>query len=446
MKLEYITHNGNPRLLLIFTGWSTDSRIFSDLTVDGYDVAVAWDYTDLNYPELPRSYDEVVVIAWSLGVWAASCVVPQLNLPLTLALAVNGTPSPVSDSEGIPVEIFRKTAEGLDERTFAKFRRRMGGASLPEPLRSVEDLQQELFAIDNATNATNATQQMAWDRAIVGCRDLIFPPANQLEAWRHTRTLVTADQQMTHTPESWRRIIDRYVIDKSLVKGKFTRGMETYTSQASVQQRAADHLWQLWQKYKPAKGSKIIEFGSGDGSFTRLYEPKLKPSELTKWDIVSLPDVTRVCDAETAIADVADSSVDAIVSANTIQWFNSPARFLERASRKLRAGGMIVISTFGPATFRELAEAGVVPLPYLSLDDYRKSVPESMELLELHDGIVTKVFSEPIDVVRHLRATGVNARPTEVSLPKLLKRYPLNQSGKAPLTYNPLYILLRKKP
>lgn len=444
MKLEFISQKGNQRLLLFFAGWSTDSRIFDDLTVDGYDVAVAWDYTELSFPEIARPYDEVAVIAWSLGVWAASAVIPQLNLPITLGLAVNGTPTPVSDSEGIPVEIFRKTAEGLNERTFEKFRRRMGGSALPAPSCSIEELKRELFAILYTTQR-NATQHLVWDRAIVGARDLIFPPSNQLEAWRHTRTLVSVDEQMTHTPESWQRIINRYVIDKPLVTDKFTRGMQTYTSQASVQQRAADHLWQLWQKYKPATGSKIIEFGSGDGSFTRLYETKLRPSELTKWDIVSHSDVTRVCDAETAIADVADESVDAIVSANTIQWFNSPARFLERAARKLRPGGMIVISTFGPATFRELTEAGVVPLPYMSCDDYRKSVPESMELLELHDGIVTKVFNEPIDVVRHLRSTGVNARPSEVSLSRLLKLYPLNQSGKAPLTYNPLYIVLRKK-
>lgn len=442
MKLEFISTRNNQRLLLIFTGWSTDGRLFENLTVNGYDIAVASDYTELSVPQLDN-YDEVVVIAWSLGVWAASCIVPQLDLTVTLALAVNGTPMPVSDTKGIPVEIFRKTAEGLNSRSFEKFRRRMGGSWLPDPACAIEELQSELFAI---LNSSVDVTKMTWDRALIGKRDLIFPPANQIEAWSGTRTLLTINEEMTHTPESWQQIVDRYVIDKSLVTGKFTRGMTTYTSEATVQQKASEHLWQLWQKYRPMKGGCVIEFGSGDGSFTRLYEKTLKPTSLVKWDIVGLPDVSRVCDAETAICDLIDDSVDAIVSANTIQWFNSPARFLDRASKKLRPGGMIVISTFGPETFHELTESGVIPLPYMSTGDYKKSAPETLEILELHDGLTAKLFNEPIDVVRHLRSTGVNARPTEVSLPKILKLYPRDPQGRVSLTYNPLYIIMRKKP
>ena len=62
---------GNRRLLLLYAGWAMDSRPFSSLSYPGYDVAVVWDYTDLESP-LPISddYCEICLIAWSYGVYA----------------------------------------------------------------------------------------------------------------------------------------------------------------------------------------------------------------------------------------------------------------------------------------------------------------------------------------------------------------------------------------
>ncbi|MDE6509378.1 MAG: hypothetical protein K2K99_04155, partial [Muribaculaceae bacterium] len=63
----------------------------------------------------------------------------------------------------------------------------------------------------------------------------------------------------------------------------------------------------------------------------------------------------------------------------------------------------------------------------------------------LHDGVVTRMFATDVDVIRHLRATGVNARPANVSLAGVLPDYPLAADGRAPLTYQPIYMILRKK-
>ncbi len=443
MNLTYINKESRPRLLLIFAGWSTDPSAFADLKVDAYDVAVAWDYTTLDFPAV-SGYEEVVVLAWSLGVWAASEVLPGSGLPVTLAIAVNGTPSPVSDTTGIPSAIFRATAANLTEPALAKFRRRMGAPSLPRGNRSIESLAAELMAVDAVGAARHGFE---WDRAVVSSGDAIFPPANQRAAWAGTRTAIL-EISGPHTPESWQRIVDSFVIDKGLVRKRFTRGMATYADEASVQQRVAAHLLELWRKHSRDSGGRVLEIGYGDGSFTRMFAPVIKPAELLLWDLVEMPMegvVTRGCDAEVCITSVAPGSFDAIVSASTIQWFNSPARFIRNAASALRSGGLLVLSTFGPATFGELTQAGVVPLPYLSVETLRASVPESMELLECHDGIITKVFPTPADVLHHLRDTGVNARPVTSSVRRILCDYPLRPDGRAALTYNPVYLILQKK-
>lgn len=442
MNLEYITQESNRHLLLIFAGWSTDASAFAGLKAAGYDIAVLSDYNSLQMPDV-GVYDEVVVMAWSLGVWAASVVLPDSSLPVTLAVAVNGTPWPVSDSRGIPESVFRATAESLTELSFRKFRRRMGGVSLPRGPRSIESLVSELRAIDESLRPVD---RFVWDRAVVSDNDAIFPPAGQLAAWKGTRTAVTPVSGM-HTPESWQSLVDAFVIDKTLVRQRFSRGITTYSDEASVQRRIASHLWELWQKHGTRPGL-VLEVGFGDGTLTRLYAEKYKSARLMLWDMidVSWPGAdVRVCDGETEITCLDPESVDVIASASTIQWFNSPARFIDRASAALRPGGMLVLSTFGPETFRQLTAAGVVPLPYLSVEQWRASVPESMEILELHDGIVTRVFATPVDVIRHLRATGVNARRANVSLAGVLRDYPLAADGRASLTYQPIYMILRKK-
>ena len=45
-----------------------------------------------------------------------------------MAIAINGTESPVDNSTGIPENIFKGTLETLDERNLRKFRMRMSGS------------------------------------------------------------------------------------------------------------------------------------------------------------------------------------------------------------------------------------------------------------------------------------------------------------------------------
>lgn len=438
MNLTYTKRQGNSRLLLFFAGWSVTA---ADIHIDipGYDTAVAWGFNDFTLPPI-EGYSEVAVIAWSLGVHAAELILPAMHLPISVTIAVNGTPVPVSDTMGIPTEIYKATADNLDQRNLLKFRRRMGAADMAPCPVSIVQLQRELMQFP--------LQQVdfRWDHAVISLNDRIFPPENQRRAWAGRTTVFETDE--SHTPD-FQSIAGRFIIDKQLVASRFARHSSTYAAEADVQHRSALQLWNLWQKHlrHAATPRSILEAGSGTGGFTSLYAPKLKPERLLLWDLNASPtqwgEVVSA-DAETSIATLPDSSIDAVVSASTLQWFNSPAGFLLQAQRVLTPGGLIVLSTYGPQTFQELTQASVTPLPYLSLDDLRRIIPAGMKTLELSSGLVKKIFNTPLDALRHIQLTGVNARPCNAPIRELLRLYPRRPDGRCSLTYQPEYLILQK--
>lgn len=62
----------------------------------------------------------------------------------------------------------------------------------------------------------------------------------------------------------------------------------------------------------------------------------------------------------------------------------------------------------------------------------------------------TLLMPSAIDALTHIKRTGVNGtghRPSDRGLAfgkELLRNYPLDPQGRAPLTYHPIYMILRK--
>lgn len=192
MKHHYLKQGTSDRLILIFSGWASDERLFLSFLQAEPDVCVCFDYRT---PELDikqfQAYKEIEVIAWSLGVFVANQVLLNSGLPVTRAVAINGTLYPRNDEKGIPTVIYDGTERNLTEENLLKFYRRMCGSakcfqrfqafdfsfSIPELQASLQNIRmmQEQYSYTSGKNI--------FTEVIIGLSDRIFPADNQKRAW-----------------------------------------------------------------------------------------------------------------------------------------------------------------------------------------------------------------------------------------------------------------------
>ena len=199
MKIDFLRRSGSPALELFFAGWGMDSRPFAWAANSPHtascDFAVCYDYTDMEPGSADlRSYSEVRVRAWSLGVYAASLVLPGMGCTISSAVAINGTLWPVDDELGIPLAVYDATAASLSAESLERFNRRMCGAhravfEARRPLRSVDSLRAELLHIRDCAADRGRAQFAGWTKAVLSSRDRIFPIANMRRAWAETPML-----------------------------------------------------------------------------------------------------------------------------------------------------------------------------------------------------------------------------------------------------------------
>ncbi len=448
MKILKTTDQGKERLILFFAGWGMDWRPFQDLSRHGYDTAVVWDYRDESIDtDVLDGYAEICVVAWSFGVVAASrFIASHAHLPFTVRIAVNGTIYPSDERKGIPPAIFQGTYAALDERNLMKFYRRMCGdaesyarfrSRLPQ--RTVDELKEELAAVGRRRG-----EDIWWDVVYVSSRDAIIPPVNQLEAWRDYCRIKNI--AASHMPD-FDSILHDAIVDKELVSQRFARRVETYEANASVQAEMARELVRMWAERFPGSPGKVIEVGAGSGLFTREYLKFFIPDELELWDLGAvgseLPGRHVKCDAETAMSSLPEESVDTIVSACTVQWFNSLPRFLVECRRVLRPGGICLISTFAPLTFAELQPYVDRLLDTIPAGELRNIAGELFDYSEIIEHEHSLEFDTPGALLRHMQLTGVNAVDSSAGGRRAVKA--ILSAGIKTLTYRPVYMLLQKK-
>lgn len=453
MRVEFIKKQGSTRLLLIFSGWGTDARPFRSLTASGYDIAVVYDYRDMDFESevSPVDYEEVCVLAWSFGVPAAAWFLKRHpELPRTATVAVNGTLYPVDDRLGIPRAVFDGTLDGLSAATLRKFDRRMCGSSavLAEydkvhPQRDPEGLADELRAIDSLMPADDMA--LEFDTVYVGDTDRIIPTENQIEAWTgHPDVRIV---EGPHLPD-FRNIIRTVLTDKSLVASRFGASASSYDSEAKAQRRIAMRLARdIAERINGRDVGHAIEVGAGTGMLTNQLAGCIGKGELELWDLAAmsgaLPGKRRICDAETAIRTVASGSLDMVVSASAVQWFNSPRAFIGECFRSLLPGGLLAFSTFSPENFTELN--GYLPATphYLSAQAWRDLLKrQGWTDIKISEEKIDVEFESPRKLVEHLRLTGVNALSSAEKGIAPLRR--IIADGIRRLTYVPLYVLASK--
>ena len=216
MKTKFINHH-QDQLILFFNGWGMDEAVVSHLESSAYDILIFYHYnSDFSFDSsILKSYKKVYLVAWSMGVWASVMTMENLDGKFNKSIAINGTLQPVDDIFGINRAIFKGTIEHFSERNKQKFDRRMMATKLDfqsyqslASSRTLEDQLEELKEI--YTLALKKTTTFAFDKAVIGKKDLIFTERNQNNFWQNKVEIIQKD--WAHFPffnvKTWKNIID----------------------------------------------------------------------------------------------------------------------------------------------------------------------------------------------------------------------------------------------
>lgn len=190
MRIEWINKSGNDRIVVFFNGWGMTPQAVSHLNQSD-DLIVCYDYRNLSTKGFPslEHYHKIVVVAWSMGVWAATRVLPELKISPSKLIALNGTEYPVNDQWGIPLKIYQLTEKGMNEQGRKKFVQRMFDTPQDRQYfegksteRTLEDVCEELVCIKK--ESTGTTNTLKWNKVYISEKDIIFPVQNQKNWWQ----------------------------------------------------------------------------------------------------------------------------------------------------------------------------------------------------------------------------------------------------------------------
>ena len=151
------------------------------------------------------------------------------------------------------------------------------------------------------------------------------------------------------------------MINKEIVKMRFSRSAKDYDAYAHVQKDMGDKLLEGVKKQKDIK--TILEIGCGTGYITKALITLFPDAKITAVDIapgmveytqsiVQSKNIKFICDDIEEIT--LTESYDLIISNATFQWFNALTKTLEKLIKALSPNGALLFSTFGENTFKEL--------------------------------------------------------------------------------------------
>ena len=251
----------------------------------------------------------------------------------------------------------------------------------------------------------------------------------------------------------------RFRIDKNLVKDKFLNSIETYDSNAIVQKEMAIKLLDFVIENSGSKFNHVLEIGSGTGLLTQEIVDKIEFRKLVTNDLASdYKGIIRSivlnidykyieADAETTI-DFPENN-DLLISNATFQWFNNLNNFLIQSQNLLKPNGIIAFTSFGADNFKEIKSIYNNGLEYLPLEKILENTGKYYEIIYTHSYNKQIFFNDPFEVLKHIKNTGVNGiiKNNKIKLKEFFEIYKRDFTEKqgVSLTYNPLFIVLRKK-
>jgi malonyl-ACP O-methyltransferase BioC len=205
----------------------------------------------------------------------------------------------------------------------------------------------------------------------------------------------------------------------------------------------------------------VLELGCGTGLFTRMLVTHFRVERWTGNDIV--------CDTERLESFVRGAGVREVscihadmetcdfgsgwnvICANaSFQWLMDPYRFIGGLPRVMEPDGLLAYATFGPDNMHEMATVTGNGLRYATMEQHLEILARDSDVLVATEFRCRLSFDSPVDVLRHIKATGTNAlapgRWSRRDLEAFCLRYREQLGGDGEgvhLTYHPMLFVAR---
>jgi len=193
-------------------------------------------------------------------------------------------------------------------------------------------------------------------------------------------------------------------LDHAGVRNAFDRASSTYEAAAVLQARVADELLERLEFFKLTP-DVVVDLGAGTGRLTGELKRHYRRANVIALDIAPgmlrearrhsklFRRFERVC-GDVRRLPFADGSVDLAVSNVMLQWCDDLDAAFREIRRVLKPDGLMLFTTFGPDTLRELRAA------WATVDDH-SHVNTFIDMHDIGDALVRAGLTEPVlDVER----------------------------------------------
>ncbi len=211
---------------------------------------------------------------------------------------------------------------------------------------------------------------------------------------------------------------DIYHLDKARVRASFDRAANTYDAAAVMQKLVREEMLNRLDLVN-LKPGRILDAGCGTGHASKVLMQKYPKSQVISLDLamgmlhrtqptnasftqrikqgLGLIKQHLLC-ADIEQLPLADGSLDMVWSNLAIQWCNDLDAAFTDMHRVLRTDGLLMFSTLGPDTLKELRAASSVDEPHVHVSRF-------IDMHDIGDALVRAGFAAPVLDVERITLT-----------------------------------------
>lgn len=188
-------------------------------------------------------------------------------------------------------------------------------------------------------------------------------------------------------------------IDKHRARRAFSRAADTYDEVAVLQREIGERMFERLDLVR-LEPRRILDAGCGTGVAVDALARRYRKARIVALDF-ALPMLRHarrrgpwrrkpacVC-GDIEHLPLSDQSLDLVFSNVALQWSTDPARVFAECLRVLKPGGLLMFTTFGPDTLKELRAAWAAA-------DGHTHVSPFLDMHDIGDLLVHARFADPV--------------------------------------------------